>query len=133
MSRRIYLLLFLVVLFVGSNGQSEHKCKPGYRCIPFMRTTSLIVLGGCYPDSVAMEMEIAISKSVCLETQWGFGGKTYKFDERHTWDDSIGCVSKKTWQIYRNNKWIKVTEKVFDSTMHVDGGWTWEDDYKIRQ
>ena len=94
---------------------TTNKCKPGYTHIPGMSSSSFILREGCYPDSVARKMLNTFWKSVCLDTGFFIISETLSYGDSHTWDDSLGCISTKTWKMRKDSKWIEITKTQYDS------------------
>jgi len=50
-------------------------------------------------------------KKDCKEDTYAINDK-YQYINTHTWTDS-GCVSKKTYKMKVNNKWVEISECLF--------------------
>lgn len=113
-----YLLIILFSILTIS-AFAQHKCKPGYKCVPDMASTSHRIIGGCYPDSVVKKMSNAFNKSICMDTQVFMGSAAFEYSDEHIWNDSTGCTSKETWKTLRKGKWVDISKKEWDSLRRI--------------
>lgn len=109
-----YISIILCTL-ITTTAFAQHKCKPGYRDIMTMETSGYRMVGGCYPDSIAKKMLNVFYKNMCEEGQMSIWSRDLRYSDKHTWNDSTGCTSKKTCEAWRDGKWVEITEKEYDS------------------
>ncbi len=115
-----YLIVTAVVLLAlaCSNKMSvlvpEHMCKRGYQCVPSMGTTDYIMIGGCYPDSVANRMIKGFYKSLCLCGGFGSLTSTHSYSRTPIWNDTTGCRFEETFEILKDGNWVKVSKEEFE-------------------
>ncbi len=88
--------------------------------MPSIGTSGLnIVANKCLPDSVCKELWKAFNKSVCEETGSGSmsmnaTGANFMVDNSHTWNDTLGCITKDEYSMRINDgPWVVISKCLY--------------------
>lgn len=108
----IFLLCCVASPFFGFS--QTHKCDSGYSYMPTIGTSSLIIKADtCLPDSVCEKLWKSFSKNLCEETGSFSMSDSFMYSDSHTWDDSLGCISKEIYEMKVKNKWVEVSKCLY--------------------